>query len=126
LLATVYQLSTINFTWTRFISNDNSSEKVMTLIVDSCGYRLWTLMLQTKYIWHLSSTLRNVYELYFIDLTMNQLVHYGLSLKQQWNINWVSNSDIYLIDKYFFFRKNENLLQINKRKKNLVEIQFSW
>ncbi|CAF1502879.1 unnamed protein product [Rotaria magnacalcarata] len=105
--ATIYQLSTNTFTWSILVPNYNSTEIPMSLAVDSCGNRLWVLMLgfgiriydriygNEIASWNMSMSyptlydmiLTSDYELYLIDKSMNQLIHYGLSLTDQCTIN---------------------------------------
>lgn len=105
--ATIYQLSTKTFNWSILVLNENSTEVPMTLFIDSCGSRLWVLMLgfdiriydriygNELASWNMSilyptlydMVLTSTYELYLIDYSMNQLIHYGSSLKDQCAIN---------------------------------------
>ncbi|CAF5229244.1 unnamed protein product, partial [Rotaria magnacalcarata] len=95
------------FTWSILVPNYNSTEIPMSLAVDSCGNRLWVLMLgfgiriydriygNEIASWNMSMSyptlydmiLTSDYELYLIDKSMNQLIHYGLSLTDQCTIN---------------------------------------
>ncbi|CAF1234231.1 unnamed protein product [Rotaria sp. Silwood1] len=105
--ATIYQLSTRTFTWSMLVSNYNSTEISMSLFVDSCGDRLWALMLgfgirvydriygNELASWNMSMTyptlydmiLTSGYELYLVDYSTEQLIHYGSSLKERCTIN---------------------------------------
>lgn len=105
--ATIYQLSTSTLTWSVLVSNTNSTEVPVTLFVDSCGTRLWALMLgfgiriydringNELASWNMSTTyptlydmvLTSTYELYLIDYSMNRLVRYGSSLNTRCTIN---------------------------------------
>ncbi|CAF3412023.1 unnamed protein product [Rotaria socialis] len=105
--ATIYQLSTSTFMWSILVPNYNSTEIPMSLAVDSCGNRLWVLMLgfgiriydriygNEVASWNMSMPyptlydmiLTSDYELYLIDSSMNQLIHYGLPLNDQCTIN---------------------------------------
>ncbi|CAF2729532.1 unnamed protein product [Rotaria sp. Silwood2] len=105
--ATIYQLSTKTFLWSVLVSNDNSTEIPMSLFVDSCGNRLWVLMLGFGIrvydriyggelaSWNMSMTfptlydmiLTSGYELFLVDYSTDQLIHYGSSLKEQCTIN---------------------------------------
>ncbi|CAF3470655.1 unnamed protein product, partial [Rotaria sp. Silwood2] len=101
--ATIYQLSTGTYTWSILVSNNDSTEIPMSLFVDSCGDRLWVLMLgfgirvydriygNELVSWNMSNTystlydmvLTSGYELYLIDYSTDQLIHYGTSLKER-------------------------------------------
>lgn len=102
----VYQLSPSTFNWSILVPTRNSSEIVMTLIVDSCGHRLWVLLqgfgvrvyhrltgLQLG-AWDLSANYPNLYdmiltpsyEFFAVDPFKNELFHYGSSLAGQCNI----------------------------------------
>ena len=105
--ATIYQLSTLTFNWSILVPNVNSTETPMSLYIDSCGTRLWVLMLgfgirvydriygNQLASWNMSASYTTLYdmvltpdyELYLIDNSTSQLFHYGSSLKDQCTIN---------------------------------------
>ncbi|UJR32256.1 hypothetical protein I4U23_019721 [Adineta vaga] len=105
--STIYQLSTKTFLWSVLVSNNNTNEIPMTLIIDSCGQRLWALMSgfgirvynriygNELASWNMSMSFPTLYdmvltydyELYLIDYSLNVLVHYGSPLSQQCSID---------------------------------------
>lgn len=101
---TIYQLSTRTWIWSILVPSNNASGEIITaLAVDSCGERLWVLFSgfglriydrstgDELAAWDLSSSyptlvdmiLTDDYELYLLDSSMSQMVHVGLSLKDQ-------------------------------------------
>ena len=99
----IYQMSTTTFEWSILVSNIDRAEKPMALTIDPCGYRLWVLMLgfgiriYDRYSgmelasWNMSASyptlygmvLTSKYELYLIDFSKNQLIHYGSPITAQ-------------------------------------------
>ena len=102
----VYQLSSNTFNWSILVPTRNSSEIVMTLIVDSCGHRLWVLLqgfgvrvyhrlsglelgawdLSANYPKLYDMILTSGYEFFAVEPFKNELFHYGSSLAGQCNI----------------------------------------
>ncbi|CAF1331710.1 unnamed protein product [Adineta ricciae] len=105
----IYQLSMKTFLWSILVSDNNTTEIPLTLIVDSCGQRLWALMSgfgiriydriygTGLYAWNMTAlfptlydmVLTHDYELYLIDYSLNELIHYGSPLKQQCTIDGI-------------------------------------
>ena len=99
----IYQMSTTTFEWSVLVSNIDRAERPMALTMDPCGDRLWVLMLgfgiriYDRYSgmelasWNMSTSYPTLYGmvlvpshgLYLIDLSTNQLIHYGLSLTDE-------------------------------------------
>jgi hypothetical protein len=106
-LPIVYQISVTTFIWSILVPNNNSTEVPMSLTVDSCGNRLWVLMLGFGIriydrfsgieiaSWNMSANYPTLYDmvltpdydLYLIDYSMNQVIRYGSSLTGQCTVN---------------------------------------
>jgi hypothetical protein len=83
--ATIYQLFTITFIWSVLVSNDNSTEmKVYDRIYEN-ELASWNMSVSYPTLYDM--VLTSAYELYLIDYSMNQLIHYSSSLKEQCTIN---------------------------------------
>ena len=99
----IYQYIISNDTWSLLVSNENSIEIPMALAIDSCGDRLWVLMdgfglriyhrltgieLESWNLYNSYSTLRDMvlttdFQLFLIDSSTNQLIHFGSSMSKR-------------------------------------------